>query len=59
MDDSGLHILLPGLDALASRSPNTNAHAEQFNRTFQEQFVYYHEDLLFDDLAAFNWNLAD
>ncbi len=36
-----------------------NAHAEQFNRTLQEQFVDYHEDLLFDDLAALNWNMAD
>ena len=29
-----------------------NAHAERFNRTLQEQFVDYHEDLLFDDLTA-------
>ena len=36
-----------------------NAHAEQFNRTVQEQFVDYHEDLLFDDLTALNRNLAD
>jgi len=36
-----------------------NAHAEQFNRTLQEQFVDYHEGLLFDDLAALNRNLAD
>ena len=41
------------------RSPKMNAHAERFNRTLQEQFVDYHEDLLFDDLAAFNRNLAD
>ena len=41
------------------RSPKMNAHAERFNRTFQEQFVDYHEDLLFDDLAAVNRQLAD
>jgi len=41
------------------RSPNMNAHAERFNRTIQEQFVDDHEDLLFDDLAAFNRKLAD
>ncbi|MXX10595.1 MAG: transposase [Nitrospira sp. SB0677_bin_15] len=40
-------------------SSNTNAHAKQFDRTFQERFVDYHEGLLFDDLAAFNRNLAD
>ena len=32
---------------------------ERFNRTLQEQCVDYHEDLLFDDLAAFNRQLAD
>ena len=41
------------------RSPKMNAHAERFNRTLQEQFVDYHEDLLFDDLATFNRQLAD
>ena len=41
------------------RSPKMNAHAERFNRTLQEQFVDDHEDLLFDDLAAFNQHLAD
>ena len=41
------------------RSPKMNAHAERFNRTLQEQFVDYHEDLLFDHLAAFNRKLAD
>ncbi len=38
------------------RSPKMNAHVERFNRTLQEQFVDYHTDLLFDDLAAFNRN---
>ena len=41
------------------RSPKMNAHVERFNRTLQETFVDYHEDLLFDDLAAFNRQLAD
>ena len=41
------------------RSPKMNAHVERFNRTIQEQFVDYHEDVLFDDLAAFNRKLAD
>ena len=36
-----------------------NAHAERFNRTLQETFVDYHEELLLDDLAAFNRKLAD
>ena len=41
------------------RSPNTNAHAERFNRTLQATFVAFHEDWLFDDLAVFNQKLAD
>jgi transposase InsO family protein len=36
-----------------------NAHAERFNRTIQESFVDYHEELLFTDLALFNCKLAD
>jgi len=36
-----------------------NAHTERFNRTIQESFVDYHEDLLFTDLALFNRKLAD
>ncbi|WP_084275367.1 integrase core domain-containing protein [Nitratiruptor tergarcus] len=35
-----------------------NAHNERFNRTIQEQFINYHEDLLFTDLDAFNKKLA-
>ena len=41
------------------KSPKMNAHAERFNRTVQESFVDYHEDLLFTDLALFNQKLAD
>ena len=41
------------------RSPKMNAHAERLNRTLQETFVDDHEDLLFDDLTAFNRKLAD
>jgi transposase InsO family protein len=41
------------------KTPKMNAHAERFNRTIQESFVDYHEDLLFTDLAVFNRKLAD
>ncbi len=41
------------------RTPKMNAHCERFNRTLQEEFVDYHEDLLFSDLPAFNKKLAD
>ena len=41
------------------RSPKMNAHCERFNRTIQESFIDYHEDLLFTDLDAFNQELAD
>ncbi len=40
------------------RSPKMNAHNERFNRTIQEQFVDYYEDLLFTDLEEFNKHLA-
>jgi len=36
------------------KTPKMNAHCERFNRTIQESFVDYHEDLLFTDLALFN-----
>ena len=52
-------MLLPLSLPSHPRSPKMNAHAERFNRTIQEQFVDYHEDLLFDDLADFNQKLAD
>jgi transposase InsO family protein len=41
------------------KSPKMNAHIERFNRTLQESFVDYHEDLLFAELARFNQKLAD
>jgi transposase InsO family protein len=41
------------------KNPKMNAHAERFNRTIQESFVDYHEELLFTDLALFNRKLAD
>ncbi|WP_038471648.1 integrase core domain-containing protein [Acidithiobacillus caldus] len=41
------------------KTPKMNAHAERFNRTIQESFVDYHEDLLFTDLARFNQKLAE
>jgi len=36
-----------------------NAHNEQFNRTIQEQFVDYYEDLLFTYINLFNQVMAD
>jgi transposase InsO family protein len=41
------------------RTPKMNAHCERFNRSIQESFVDYHEDLLFTDLALFNQKLSD
>ncbi|HVC49946.1 MAG TPA: integrase core domain-containing protein, partial [Burkholderiales bacterium] len=41
------------------KTPKMNAHCERFNRSLQESFVDYHEDLLFTDLALFNEKLAD
>jgi len=41
------------------RTPRMNAHCERFNRTVQEEFVDYREDLLFDDLTAFNDHLLN
>lgn len=38
------------------KTPKMNAHAERFNRTIQEEFVDYHEDLLLDP-QAFNREL--
>jgi len=42
-----------------SNSPKMNAHNERFNRGLQEQFVDYHEELLFGDLEGFNRKLAE
>lgn len=42
------------------KTPKMNAHAERFNRTVQEEFVDYHEHLLFDDdLSLCNDKLFD
>jgi len=40
------------------KSPRMNAHCERFNRTVQEQFVDWHEELLFTDLELFNQKLS-
>jgi len=40
------------------RSPKMNAHNERFNRTIQEQFVDFYEDLLFTDMELFNQKMA-
>ena len=41
------------------KTPKMNAHCERFNRSIQEEFVDYHEDILFTDLDAFNHRLTD
>ena len=41
------------------RSPKMNAHNERFNRTLQEQFVDYNDDLLFTDIDEFNEEMAN
>jgi transposase InsO family protein len=41
------------------KTPKMNAHCERFNRTIQEYFVDYHEDLLFTDPALFNQKMSD
>jgi hypothetical protein len=41
------------------KTPKMNAHCERFNRTIQESFVDYHEDLLFTDQALFNQKMSD
>jgi len=41
------------------KSPKMNAYIERFNRTLQEEFIDHHEDLLFEDLNAFNSALMD
>jgi transposase InsO family protein len=41
------------------KTPKMNAHCERFNRSIQESFVDYNEDLLFTDLALFNQKMSD
>jgi len=41
------------------RSPKMNAHNERFNRTLQEQFVDYYDDLLFTDIDEFNKEMSN
>jgi transposase InsO family protein len=41
------------------RSPKMNAHNERFNRTLQEQFVDFNDDLLFTDIELFNQKMAN
>lgn len=40
------------------RFPKMNAHNERFNRTIQEQFVHYNDDLFFNDINLFNQKMA-
>lgn len=39
------------------RSPKMNGKVERFNRTTQEEFYNYNQDLLFDDIEMFNQKL--
>jgi transposase InsO family protein len=39
------------------KTPKMNAHCERFNRTVQDEFVDYYENLLFTDLLQFNLKL--
>lgn len=41
------------------KTPKMNAHCERFNRSIQDSFVDYYEDLLFTDLALFNQKMSD
>ena len=41
------------------RSPKMNAHNERFNKTIQDMFISYNEDLLFYDINEFNRALAN
>ncbi len=40
------------------RCPKINAHIERYNRSFQEEFLYGHQDLLLTDLPLFGTQLA-
>ena len=39
------------------KTPKMNAHCESFNGTIQDEFVDYHQNLLFDDITDFNEKL--
>ena len=41
------------------RTPKMNAHCERFNRTVQQEFLDYQEELLFTDLPASNEQLFE
>ena len=41
------------------RSPKQNAHNERFNRTIQESFIQYNQDLLFKDPKRFEEKLRE
>jgi transposase InsO family protein len=51
-DGSGRWLTYP-------RTPKMNAHIERFNGSLQQEFVAYHEDLLFTDINQFNDKLLD
>ncbi len=41
------------------RCPKINGHIERYNRSFQEEFLYSHQDLLLTDLPLFGQRLAN
>ena len=41
------------------RSPKQNAHNQRFNRTIQESFIQYNQDLLFKDPKRFEEKLRE
>ncbi|MBI3322917.1 MAG: transposase [Candidatus Omnitrophica bacterium] len=41
------------------RCPKINGHIERYNRSFQEEFLYAHQDLLLTDLPLFGKRLVD
>jgi transposase InsO family protein len=41
------------------KTPKMNAHCESFNGTIQEEFVDYHQNLLFEDMTEFNKKLSN
>lgn len=40
------------------RSPKMNVHNERFDKTIQDMFISYNEDLLFYDINEFNRALS-
>ncbi len=41
------------------KTPKMNAHVERFNRTIQEEFAYFHRQMLYHNIDTFNEKLID